>query len=57
MEQRGKAHMSEETFDEFLDSIGLLAVCEEDAIKAIIADQMAAIAGGTVGKGDLGGRS
>ena len=40
MEQTGKAFVSEETFDEFLDSVGLLAVCEEDAIKAIVADQI-----------------
>ena len=53
MEHPGKAHLSEETFDEFLASIGLLAVCEEDAIKAILADRKAATAAGT----DLGRRS
>ena len=40
MEQLGKASLSEETFDEFLESQGLLAVCEEAAIKAIVADQI-----------------
>ena len=56
MEHSGKASLSEETFDEFLDSIGLLALCEEDAIKAIVADHMAAISSGTVGKRELGGQ-
>lgn len=39
MEQRGKARISDETFDDFLASENILAVCEEDAIKEIIADQ------------------
>jgi antitoxin HicB len=42
MEHLGKARVSDETFDEFLASEGLLAVCEEDAIKEIIADQIRA---------------
>ena len=40
MEQVGKARISDETFDDFLESQGLLAICEEDAIKEIIADQI-----------------
>ena len=40
MEQIGKARISEETFDDFLASENLLAACEEDAIKEIIADQI-----------------
>ena len=42
MEDHSKAHLSEETFDEFLESEGLPAVCEEGAIKEIIADQIRA---------------
>ena len=42
MEQVGKARVSDETFDDFLESQGLLAVCEEGAIKEIIADQIRA---------------
>lgn len=37
-----KARISDETFDDFLDQQGLLAVCEEDAIKEIIAGQIRA---------------
>ncbi len=40
MDTQGKARISEETFDDFLASENLLAVCEEDAIKEIIADQI-----------------
>jgi antitoxin HicB len=40
MEQVGKARISDETFDDFLASENLLAACEEDAIKEIIADQI-----------------
>jgi antitoxin HicB len=40
MQQLAKARISEETFDEFLASENMLAVCEEDAIKEIIADQI-----------------
>ena len=42
MEQLSKARVSEELFDEFLEGQGLLAICEEDAIKEIIADQIRA---------------
>ncbi len=42
MEHSGKARISEETFDDFLASENLLAACEEDAIKEIIADQIRA---------------
>jgi antitoxin HicB len=42
MDLQGKARISDETFDEFLASENLLAVCEEDAIKEIIADQIRA---------------
>lgn len=37
-----KATVSAETFDDFLESENLLAPCEEDAIKEIIADQIRA---------------
>lgn len=40
MTAKKKARVSEETFDEFLASAGLLADCEETAIKEIIADQI-----------------
>lgn len=40
MKQSGKARVSDETFDDFLASENMLAVCEEDAIKEIIADQI-----------------
>lgn len=42
MDNLGKAAMSEETFDDFLASENILAACEEDAIKEIIADQIRA---------------
>jgi antitoxin HicB len=42
MESIGKAAISEETFDDFLASENLLAGCEEDAIKEIIAEQIRA---------------
>lgn len=42
MEQIGKGRISEETFDDFLADENLLAGCEEDAIKEIIADQIRA---------------
>jgi antitoxin HicB len=35
-----KARVSEETFDEFLAQQGLLAECEEAALKEIIAEQI-----------------
>ena len=40
--QNRKARVSEETFDQFLTSQGLLEVCEDHAIKEIIAEQLAA---------------
>ena len=40
IEQAGTARISDETFDDFLASENLLAACEEDAIKEIIADQI-----------------
>jgi antitoxin HicB len=42
MESIGKAAVSDETFDDFLASENMLAACEEDAIKEIIADQIRA---------------
>ncbi len=42
MTMQPKAHASDETFDDFLASENLLAACEEDAIKEIIADQIRA---------------
>ena len=41
MEQMKRARISDETFDEFLAEQGLLAACEDHAIKEIIADQIA----------------
>jgi antitoxin HicB len=40
--QTRKARVSEETFDEFLASQGILEACEDHAIKEIIAEQLAA---------------
>lgn len=37
-----KASVSQETFDEFLASQGMLEACEDHAIKEIIAEQLAA---------------
>ena len=37
----GKANKSSETFDEFLEDQGLLAETEEQAIKELIAEQLA----------------
>jgi hypothetical protein len=42
MATKANATVSVETFDDFLESENLLAVCEEDAIKEIIADQIRA---------------
>jgi antitoxin HicB len=42
MDSQANARISDETFDDFLASENLLAVCEEDAIKEIIADQIRA---------------
>jgi antitoxin HicB len=41
MGRRKKASISEETFDEFLASQGILEACEDHAIKEIIAEQLA----------------
>ena len=41
MEQIKRARISEETFDDFLAEQGLLAACEDLAIKEVIADQIA----------------
>ena len=35
-----KNYISDETFDEFLASQGMLEVCEDHAIKEIIAEQL-----------------
>jgi antitoxin HicB len=35
-----KAHVSNETFDEFLAQQGILGTCEERAIKELIAEQL-----------------
>ena len=40
MEKPNRPRVSEETFDEFLARQGLLAACEMDAIKEIIANRM-----------------
>jgi antitoxin HicB len=40
MKQANSAHISEETFDNFLEEEGLLAATEEVALKEIIADQI-----------------
>src|SRR5271169_981099 len=42
MAKRGKASVSEETFDDFLAEQGLLDSCEDRAIKELIAEQLAA---------------
>ena len=42
MTEKKKASVSDETFDEFLDGKGMLAACEERALKEIIAEQFAA---------------
>jgi antitoxin HicB len=42
MAHTAKAKVSDETFDDFLEGENLLAACEEDAIKEIIADQIRA---------------
>jgi antitoxin HicB len=40
MASTAKATISAETFDDFLESENMLATCEEDAIKELIADQI-----------------
>lgn len=42
MAQKQKAGVSEETFDEFLAEQGMLAACEDHAVKELIAEQLAA---------------
>lgn len=42
MATKQKAAVSEETFDDFLTSQGMLEACEDHAIKEIIAEQLAA---------------
>jgi antitoxin HicB len=42
MTEKRKGGVSEETFDEFLASQGMLEACEDHAIKEIIAEQIAA---------------
>ncbi len=42
MATKRKAGVSEETFDDFLASQGMLESCEDRAIKEIIAEQLAA---------------
>jgi hypothetical protein len=42
MTNTAKPTVSTETFDDFLESANLLATCEEDAIKEIIAEQIRA---------------
>jgi antitoxin HicB len=42
MTMKQKAAVSEETFDDFLASQGMLESCEDHAIKEIIAEQLAA---------------
>jgi transcriptional regulator GlxA family with amidase domain len=41
MKRRKKGGISKETLDEFLASQGILAACEDHAIKEIIAEQLA----------------
>jgi antitoxin HicB len=41
MAKTTKARVSDETFDEFLAKQGILGVCEERAIKEVIAAQLA----------------
>ena len=54
---KGKARVSEETFDEFLASQGMLAACEDHAIKEIIAGQVAeAMKAEGIGKTEMAAR-
>jgi antitoxin HicB len=41
MVNKSKGRVSEETFDEFLAEQGMLGMCEERAVKEIIAAQLA----------------
>ena len=40
MTNLAKASISEETFDDFLNELGILESCEDQAIKEIIAEQL-----------------
>lgn len=42
MSQMAKGRVSDETFDEFLASQGMLEACEDHAVKQLIAEQLAA---------------
>jgi hypothetical protein len=42
MNRKHKGAVSEETFDDFLASQGMLEVCEDQTIKEILAEQLAA---------------
>ncbi len=42
MARKRKSGVSEETFDEFLAEQGILAACEDHAVKELIAEQLAA---------------
>ena len=42
MARKRKGSVSKETFDEFLAEQGILAACEEHAVKELIAEQLAA---------------
>jgi antitoxin HicB len=42
MAEKRNARVSEETFDEFLASQGMLDSCEDHAVKELIAEQLAA---------------
>jgi hypothetical protein len=54
---KGRARVSEETFDEFLRSQGMLAACEDHAIKEIIAAQVAeAMKAEGIGKTEMAAR-
>lgn len=41
MAQKRKASVSEETFDDFLASQGMLEACEDHAVKELVAEQLA----------------
>jgi transcriptional regulator GlxA family with amidase domain len=42
MAHKRKGSVSEETFDDFLASQGMLAACEDHAVKELIAERLAA---------------
>jgi len=41
MSRKRKGSVSEETFDDFLASKGMLKACEDDAVKELITEQLA----------------